>query len=86
MRRPADLVAYRLAGEFEGVVADVTGAGRVDVGARGVLELSRREVWAYRLRTVFETEACAPTSGLAVREARLQRIAHHAREGLSFQG
>ena len=46
MRGLADLVAYCLQYEFEDVVADVTGADRVDVGDRDALEFSRR---AYKL-------------------------------------
>jgi glycosyl transferase family 1 len=46
MRRLSDLVAYCLQYEFEDVVAEVTGADRVDAGGREALERSRR---AYRL-------------------------------------
>jgi hypothetical protein len=62
MRRLADLVAFCLQYEFEDVVADVTGADRVDVGDREALEFSRR---AYKLAR-FATRsrrfagACAP--------------------------
>lgn len=42
MRRLANLVAYAMTYEFEDVVAEVTGADRVDVGAENVLEWSRR--------------------------------------------
>jgi hypothetical protein len=46
MRRLADLVAFCLQYEFEDVIADVTGADRVDAGEGGALEFSRR---AYKL-------------------------------------
>ena len=46
MRRLADLVAFCLQYELEDVVAEVTGADRVDAGDRASLERSRR---AYRL-------------------------------------
>ena len=46
MRRLSDLVAYCLQYEFEDVVAEVTGADRVDAGDREALELARR---AYKL-------------------------------------
>jgi len=46
MRRLDDLVAFCLQYEFEDVVADVTGADRVDAGGRDALERSRR---AYKL-------------------------------------
>lgn len=46
MRRLANLVAYCLQYEFEDVVADVTGADRVDAGDLEALERSRR---AYKL-------------------------------------
>lgn len=46
MRRLHDLVAFCVPYELEDVVADVTGADRVDVGDREALELSRR---AYKL-------------------------------------
>jgi glycosyl transferase family 1 len=46
MRGLSDLVAYALQYEFEDVVADVTGADRVDAGDRKALEFSRR---AYKL-------------------------------------
>jgi len=46
MRRLADLVAFCLQYEFEDVVAEVTGADRVDAGGRVSLERSRR---AYKL-------------------------------------
>ena len=46
MRRLDDLVAFCLQYEFEDVVADVTGADRVDAGDRESLERSRR---AYKL-------------------------------------
>ena len=46
MRRLNDLVAFCMQYEFEDVVADLTGADRIDVGDRDALELSRR---TYRL-------------------------------------
>src|SRR5712691_4166874 len=46
MRRLADLVAFCLQYEFEDVIAEVTGADRVDAGDGDALELSRR---AYKL-------------------------------------
>ena len=46
MRRLSDLVAYCLQYEFEDVVAELTGADRIDAGDRDALELSRR---AYKL-------------------------------------
>lgn len=46
MRRLANLVAYCIPYEFEDVIAQVTGADRVDVGNKAALELSRR---AYKL-------------------------------------
>jgi hypothetical protein len=42
MRRLADLVAFCLPYEFEDVVAEVTGADRVEAGGEESLELSRR--------------------------------------------
>jgi hypothetical protein len=42
MRRLSDLVAYCLQYEFEDVVAELTGADRIDAGDRDALELSRR--------------------------------------------
>ena len=42
MRRLADLVGFCLNYEFEDVVAEVTGADRVDAGDRSALEFSRR--------------------------------------------
>ena len=49
MRRMADLVAYCAQYEFEDVIADVTGADRVDVDGESALEYSRR---AYKLLRV----------------------------------
>jgi len=46
MRRLNNLVAFCMQYEFEDIVADLTGADRVDVGDRDALDLSRR---AYRL-------------------------------------
>ncbi len=46
MRRLANLVAFCLPYELEDVVAEMTGADRVEVGDRAALELSRR---AYKL-------------------------------------
>jgi hypothetical protein len=51
MRRVADLVAFCLQYEFEDVVAQVTGADRVEVGDRQALELSRRAYKLTRLAT-----------------------------------
>jgi len=42
MRRLADLVAFCLMYEFEDVVAEVTGADRVEPGGQDSLEFSRR--------------------------------------------
>src|SRR5450631_3609624 len=46
MRKLADLVAYCMTYEFEDVIAEVTGADRVDADDESALELSRR---AYKL-------------------------------------
>lgn len=46
MRRLSDLVAFSMQYEFEDLVAEVTGADRIDVGDRRALDLSRR---AYKL-------------------------------------
>jgi hypothetical protein len=51
MRGLADLVAFCLQYEFEDVVAEVTGADRVDAGDRAALELSRRTYRLARLAT-----------------------------------
>jgi Glycosyl transferases group 1 len=51
MRRLANLVAFCLQYEFEDVVAEVTGADRIDAGARPALELSRRAYKLTRLAT-----------------------------------
>lgn len=62
LRRIADVVAFCLQYEFEDVVAEVTGADRIDAGEREILEQSRR---AYKLAR-FATQsrrlawACAP--------------------------
>jgi glycosyl transferase family 1 len=42
VRRIAQLVAYCLEYEFEGLIADLTGADRLDIGGEPQLELSRR--------------------------------------------
>jgi hypothetical protein len=62
MRRLADLVGFCLQYEFEDVVADVTGADRVDVGDRRALELSRRVYKLARFATGSRrfARACAP--------------------------
>jgi hypothetical protein len=62
MRRLADLVGFCLQYEFEDVVADVTGADRVDVGERKALEFSRRVYKLARLATGSQrfAGACAP--------------------------
>jgi Glycosyl transferases group 1 len=49
MRRIADLVAYCAQYEFEDVIAEVTGADRVEVGGAQALEFSRRVYKALRL-------------------------------------
>jgi hypothetical protein len=51
MRRLADVVAFCLQYELEDVVAEVTGADRVEVGDRGALERSRRAYKLVRLAT-----------------------------------
>jgi len=51
MRRLATLVGYCVSYEFEDVVAEVTGADRVDVGGRSSLEWSRRAYKLTRLAT-----------------------------------
>jgi hypothetical protein len=71
MRRLSRLVAFCQHYELEDVVAEVTGADRVEVGARGALERSRR---AYRLarfgtRSRRIARALAPLPG-AVRLER----------------
>jgi len=62
MRRLADLVAFSLQYEFEDVVADVTGADRIDVGGREALEFSRRAYKLARFATGSRSlaRACAP--------------------------
>jgi hypothetical protein len=62
MRRVADVVAFCLQYEFEDVVAETTGADRVDVGDRAALERGRR---AYKLARLGSgsrrlARACAP--------------------------
>ena len=71
MRRLADLVAFCLQYEFEDVVAEVTGADRVDAGDRESLERSRR---AYRLAR-FATGSRRVARGWAPRPSmvRLER-------------
>jgi hypothetical protein len=56
LRRIADLVAYCTMYEFEDVIAQVTGADRVDVDAAPALERSRR---AYRLLRMTGSRALA---------------------------
>lgn len=51
MRRLEDLVAFSLPYEFEDVIADVTGADRVDAGHREAMEFSRRIYKAARFTT-----------------------------------
>jgi hypothetical protein len=51
MRRLADLVAFCAQYEFEDVVAEVTGADRIEAGDRRGLELSRRAYKLARLAT-----------------------------------
>ena len=51
MRGLADLVAFCLQYEFEDVIAEVTGADRVEPGDRHALELSRRAYKLARLAT-----------------------------------
>jgi hypothetical protein len=71
LRRVADLVAFCLQYEFEDVVAEVTGADRVEVGDLPALELSRRAYKLARLTTgsrrVARTLAPRPST------VRLQR-------------
>jgi len=51
MRRLADLVAYCMAYEFEDVIAEVTGADRVEAANQAALELSRRAYKWTRIAT-----------------------------------
>lgn len=62
MRRLAHVVAFCLQYEFEDVVAEVTGADRVDAGDREALELSRRAYKLARLATGSRrfARACTP--------------------------
>jgi len=62
MRRLADLVAFCLQYEFEDVIADVTGADRVEAGDRPALERSRRGYKLARFATGSKRLArrCAP--------------------------
>ena len=62
MRRLADLVAFCLQYEFEDVVAEVTGADRVEAGDHGALEFSRR---AYKLARAGDGLAAAGAGVLA---------------------
>jgi glycosyltransferase involved in cell wall biosynthesis len=68
MRRLADLVGYCMTYEFEDVIAEVTGADRVDADDESALELSRR---AYKLfRYATHSRRLART--LAVRPSVIQ--------------
>jgi hypothetical protein len=62
MRRLADVVAFCLQYEFEDVVAEVTGADRVDAGDAPALERSRRAYKLARFTTGSRrfAQACAP--------------------------
>jgi hypothetical protein len=62
MRRLADLVAFCLQYEFEDVVAEATGADRVEAGGRAALEWSRRAYKLARHATGSRrlARACAP--------------------------
>jgi hypothetical protein len=62
MRRLADLVAFCLQYEFEDVVAEATGADRVEAGGRAALEWSRRAYKLARYATGSPrlARACAP--------------------------
>jgi hypothetical protein len=62
MRRLADVVAFCLQYEFEDVIADVTGADRVEAGDRPALERSRRGYKLARFATGSKRFArgCAP--------------------------
>ena len=62
MRRLADLVAFCLQYEFEDVVAEATGADRVEAGGRASLEWSRRAYKLARYATGSPrlARACAP--------------------------
>jgi len=51
MRRRADVVAFCLQYEFEDVIAEMTGADRIDAGGGATLELSRRAYKMARLAT-----------------------------------
>lgn len=51
MRRLAGLVAYSITYEFEDVIAQVTGADRVDAGGETVLDFSRRSYKLLRYAT-----------------------------------
>ena len=71
MRRLDDLVAFCLQYEFEDVVADVTGADRVDAGDRESLEHSRR---AYKLaRFATGSRRLARASAPQPSTAKLER-------------
>jgi glycosyl transferase family 1 len=62
MRRLADLVAFCLQYEFEDVVAEVTGADRVEVTDRPALERSRRgyKLARFATRSKRVARGCAP--------------------------
>jgi hypothetical protein len=71
MRRLADLVAFCLMYEFEDVVADVTGADRVEAGGQESLEFSRR---TYKLaRAVTGSRRLARGFSAAPSAVRLDR-------------
>lgn len=70
MRRVADLVAYCLQYEFEDVVAEITGADRVDVEAEGALEFSRR---AYKLARMMGPQSLARRIAPKPATVRLER-------------
>jgi hypothetical protein len=85
MRRLADLVGFCLQYEFEDVVAEVTGADRVDAGDRKALEFSRRVYKLARFATGSRrfAKTCAPRPAMV----RLERdydfffpIFNHAHE------
>ena len=71
MRRLNDLVAFCMQYEFEDIVADLTGADRIDAGDREALELSRR---TYRLaRFATRSRRFARASASRPSTVRLQR-------------
>jgi hypothetical protein len=67
MRRLEKLVAFCLQYEFEDVITAVTGADRIDVGNREVLELGRRAYKLVRSATGSRrlAQACAPRPAAA---------------------